>query len=112
MWSILVQIIPKFMSYAAFIFGSAFLIFFGILLLTDNVRGWEGFLHIKIIIAIALIVLGIFLVANIYIYHRQLKMVGILLTYSCSFLSQKTINLVYIPIFLSLSVAMFVLSIF
>lgn len=112
LWMVLVQLIPRLMAGLSIILASLLLIAFGILLLVDNPKGWQGKQVWRIIIGILLILFALFCVVLLCIYKRRIKITGVLLHYAASFIRQKAINVIFIPIFLLLTVGLIVLCMF
>lgn len=79
---ILVQALPKIINYVAVFLASVILVVTGILILANQTNGWEGKEGWRIIIGVFLLIFGILFMIMLVLYHRHLRMIGILLKYA------------------------------
>ena len=112
LYLVLFILLPKIMSYLVFVLCALTLIVAAILLLVQPIKlmAFEGNTW-NIIIAIALIILAIFIFAYIFCQKQELELASIFLTYANLFLKENAILFLYIPLFIVLSFGLVVLII-
>lgn len=111
-WAIVTHCIPRLMPTTAI--GLSILVMFagGLILLIDNVAGFEGMQFWKIFIGVALILVGLLFVVELCFYRRRIKLTGIFLDWSTKFLSEKCVTFGYIIIWIIFTLLLIVLCVF
>jgi hypothetical protein len=107
-----VHCIPIFAANISIVIGSLTLIAGAVILFIDNGNGWQSYGPLRIIIVIFLILFGVIFFVMIFLYKRRIKITGVFLSHAGKFLSQKLINLIFIPIFIIFLVGLIVLCLF
>lgn len=109
---IAVILIPKIMTYLAFVLCALVVLIAGILLIVQPVKllafhgnGWNIF------IGIVLIILAIIMVLFLFCLRQEIELASIFLHYSNVFLKDKPILFAFIPLFMLFSFGLFVLCV-
>jgi hypothetical protein len=105
-------VIPKIMTYLAFILSAIVLLTAGILLIVQPVKllAFQGN-TLNIILGIIFIILAILLALLLWIQDREIELASIFLVHSNTFLKDKYVLFAYIPLFMLFSFGLFVLCV-
>jgi hypothetical protein len=107
-----VHFLPIFAANISIVVGSLTLIAGAVVLFIDNGNGWQYYGPLRIIIGVFLIFFGVIFFVMIFFYKRRIKITGVFLSHAGKFISQKLINLIFIPIFIIFLVGLIVLCLF
>ena len=110
LYMVIFIIIPKVMTYAAFVLAAIVLLVAGILLIVQPLKllAFQGNSS-NIIIGIILILVAIFLVVLLFCQQEEIELASIFLTYANMFLKENAFLFGYIPLFMVMSFGLFVL---
>lgn len=86
-WLVLVQLIPRIMAIAVIILSVLVLVAAGLLVLIDQTAGFEGKTFWKILIGVALLVVGLIFLLELCFYRRRIKLTGLFLDWATKFAS-------------------------
>lgn len=111
LWLIVVQAAPRFAPYLAIVLAVVVLVGAAIFWLVTEIQGMDIGVW-RIVLSVLMVVLGLAFALMMLAYHRHIKMIGILLEYSCEFLGQKPLNFLNIFVFLLFTFTFLILCLF
>ena len=112
LYLVLVHLCPKAVVWFS-IFGSGTCLFIlSLLVLSDYSSIWHGHKNIQIFVGVTLLLLGFTMIVVIWVYRGQIALCDIFIRYAGNMLTNNPVLFVYIPIFISVTIAFMALSYF